>query len=263
MFIEYTQNWNIFMALVHGSPMSEWLVQFSIEWDIVIIHNLQCFLDFSPHSSLMELHSNWTLKCQSDFQTFVLTFPYLPDSYYQTRDVSSCDCLYLMFLNVWLLNTANLVLTKCQEHLFVLHQFINLCLILETMKLSLGEVKYIVLGHTDIKSQRIQTQAALNSTFHTHKHTHKLRSSPVVQQKRIRLGTMKLRVQSLASPVAYGSGVAVSCGVVADVPCASDLMFLWLWCRLATVAPIWTLAWQPPYAAGAALKSKKEKYANK
>ena len=34
---------------------------------------------------------------------------------------------------------------------------------------------------------------------------------------------------------------------------------MWLWCRLAAVAPIRPLAWEPPYAAGAALKSKKEK----
>ena len=37
-----------------------------------------------------------------------------------------------------------------------------------------------------------------------------------------------------------------------------DLALLWLWCRLAT--PIRPLAWEPPYAMGAALKrQKKEK----
>ena len=36
----------------------------------------------------------------------------------------------------------------------------------------------------------------------------------------------------------------------------SDLAGLWLWCRLAAVAPICPLAWGPPYAAGAALKKK-------
>ena len=35
----------------------------------------------------------------------------------------------------------------------------------------------------------------------------------------------------------------------------SDLVLLWLWCRL--VALIRPLAWEPPYAWGAALKSKK------
>ena len=37
----------------------------------------------------------------------------------------------------------------------------------------------------------------------------------------------------------------------------SDPALLWLWCRPAAVAPIRPLAWEPPYAAGAALKSKK------
>ena len=32
-----------------------------------------------------------------------------------------------------------------------------------------------------------------------------------------------------------------------------------LWCKLVAAAPIWPLAWQLPYAAGAALKSKKKK----
>ena len=32
---------------------------------------------------------------------------------------------------------------------------------------------------------------------------------------------------------------------------------LWLWCRLAAVAPIHPLAWEPPYATGAALEKTK------
>ena len=36
----------------------------------------------------------------------------------------------------------------------------------------------------------------------------------------------------------------------------SDLMLLWLWYRPAAVAPNVPLAWEPPYATGAALKSK-------
>ena len=35
-----------------------------------------------------------------------------------------------------------------------------------------------------------------------------------------------------------------------------DKAWPWLWCRPATAAPIRPLAWEPPYAAGAALKSK-------
>ena len=39
----------------------------------------------------------------------------------------------------------------------------------------------------------------------------------------------------------------------------SDLALLWLWCRPAFEALIRTLAWDPPYAAGAALKRQKKK----
>ena len=37
-----------------------------------------------------------------------------------------------------------------------------------------------------------------------------------------------------------------------------DLALLWLWCRPAVVALIRPLAWELPYAMGAALKSKKK-----
>ena len=37
-----------------------------------------------------------------------------------------------------------------------------------------------------------------------------------------------------------------------------DLVLLWLWCRLAATALIRPLAWEPPHAVGAALKSKKK-----
>ena len=33
-----------------------------------------------------------------------------------------------------------------------------------------------------------------------------------------------------------------------------DPALLWLWCRPVATAPIRPLAWEPPYAAGAALK---------
>ena len=39
----------------------------------------------------------------------------------------------------------------------------------------------------------------------------------------------------------------------------SDLALLWLWCRLASTALIRPLAWDPPYAAGMALKGQKKK----
>ena len=40
---------------------------------------------------------------------------------------------------------------------------------------------------------------------------------------------------------------------------SSDVVLLWLWRRLAAVVPIGPLAWERPYAAGMALKSKKKK----
>ena len=41
--------------------------------------------------------------------------------------------------------------------------------------------------------------------------------------------------------------------------CGSDLVLLWLSHRLAAAVPIQPLAWELPYAAGAALKRKKKK----
>ena len=38
-----------------------------------------------------------------------------------------------------------------------------------------------------------------------------------------------------------------------------DMALLWLWYRLAAAAPIAPLAWDPPYAVGAALKRQKKK----
>ena len=70
----------------------------------------------------------------------------------------------------------------------------------------------------------------------------------LAQQKGISLGTMRLWVQSLASL----SGLRIRC--------CCELWWRWrsqgLWCRQAGVAPIWPLAWETSYAAGAALKTK-------
>ena len=49
----------------------------------------------------------------------------------------------------------------------------------------------------------------------------------------------------------------VSCGVGHRY--GLDLAMLLLWCRLAATAQIRLLAWEPPYAMGTALKSKKKK----
>ena len=51
-----------------------------------------------------------------------------------------------------------------------------------------------------------------------------------------------------------GSGIAMSCGV--GHRCGLDPELQWLWRRTAAVALIRPLAWEPPHAAGAALKSK-------
>ena len=64
-------------------------------------------------------------------------------------------------------------------------------------------------------------------------------------------------VGGLIPGLAQRSGVAVSLGV--GHRCSSDPAWLWLWCRLAAVAPVCPLAWEPPYTAGAALKSNKIK----
>ena len=45
-----------------------------------------------------------------------------------------------------------------------------------------------------------------------------------------------------------GSSVAMSFG--------SNLVLLWLWSRLAAVASIRPIAWEPPYATGVTLKKK-------
>ena len=53
----------------------------------------------------------------------------------------------------------------------------------------------------------------------------------------------------------------MSCGV--GHRCGSDSALLWLWCRLAAVAQIRPLAWEPPpYAAGTALKRPKKEFLN-
>jgi len=57
--------------------------------------------------------------------------------------------------------------------------------------------------------------------------------------------------------VGQGSGIAMSCGV--GHRCTSDLALLWLWHRTVAIALIGPLAWEPPYAAGAALKRQKIK----
>ena len=65
----------------------------------------------------------------------------------------------------------------------------------------------------------------------------------------------RLQVGSLASLTGLRIDVALSCGVGHRLSLDPEL--LWLWCRPAIVAPIQPLAWEPPYAVGAALKRQK------
>jgi len=53
----------------------------------------------------------------------------------------------------------------------------------------------------------------------------------------------------------------VSCGV--DHRRGSDLAWLWPWRRPAATVPVQSLAWEPPYAAGAALKRQNKKIKKK
>ena len=55
-----------------------------------------------------------------------------------------------------------------------------------------------------------------------------------------------------------GSSVAVNRGV--GCRRGLDPMSLWLWCRPAATALIRPLAWETPYAVGAALKRKIKKF---
>ena len=57
--------------------------------------------------------------------------------------------------------------------------------------------------------------------------------------------------------VGWEPGVAMSHGV--GCRCSSGPVWLWLWCRPRATALIGPLAWELPYAVGAALKRKKER----
>ena len=49
----------------------------------------------------------------------------------------------------------------------------------------------------------------------------------------------------------------MGCGVGRRL--SSDPTLLWLWHRLAAIAPVGPLAWESPYATGVALKGQKDK----
>ena len=71
---------------------------------------------------------------------------------------------------------------------------------------------------------------------------------------------MRSRFNPQPRLVGYRSGIAMSCGVACRP--SLDPALLWLWCRPAMVAPIPPLAWEPPYAAGVALKKTKDQKKN-
>ena len=56
-----------------------------------------------------------------------------------------------------------------------------------------------------------------------------------------------------------GSGIAMNCGVGRRCGWDPTLLWPWLWCRPAAVAPFQPLAWELPHAVGAALKSRGKK----
>ena len=78
----------------------------------------------------------------------------------------------------------------------------------------------------------------------------------MAKQRKIRLGILRLQVQSLA----LLSGLRIQhCH---ELWCRSQTWLksgiAVLWCRPAAVAPIRPLAWEPPYAVGVTLKRKKK-----
>ena len=78
----------------------------------------------------------------------------------------------------------------------------------------------------------------------------------MAQWKQICPASMRTQVQSLASLSGLRIDVAMSCGVGHRY--SLDPVLLWLWQRPAVPPPIQPLAWEPPYAVGAALKRQKK-----
>jgi len=79
--------------------------------------------------------------------------------------------------------------------------------------------------------------------------------SGMAQWKQIQLGTVKFQIRAQA--LLSGLRIWCCCELWCSHRCGSDTTLLWLWCRLAAVALIGPLIWEPPYAMGAALKSNK------
>ena len=84
---------------------------------------------------------------------------------------------------------------------------------------------------------------------------------PIVAQQVKNLTSVHEDVGLIPGPARWIKGLALLQGVALGCKCCSDstLLWLWLWCRLAAAAPVRPLAWELPYATGAALKRQKKK----
>ena len=63
-------------------------------------------------------------------------------------------------------------------------------------------------------------------------------------------------LENFKESMAFLSGLRIQCSCELWCRHVSDPVLLWLWYRLAAIAPIQLLAWEFPYAASVALKSK-------
>ena len=90
-------------------------------------------------------------------------------------------------------------------------------------------------------------------------HLHNTRSSRCGSGVKNLVVSMRLWVQSLASLSGLRIQHCREWGC--DRRCSLDPALLWLWRGLVAAAPIRPLAWEPPYAKGAALKGQ-NKYIN-
>ena len=79
----------------------------------------------------------------------------------------------------------------------------------------------------------------------------------MAEQKQIQLVSMRMQAQYLTS----FSGLRIRHCLELWRRVTNMAWFLWLWCRLAAVAPIRPLAWELSYTAGASLKRKRKKKA--